>query len=63
MEPKSLLSSVYLLLDKVISHGGDKVELTYKELQDVDTKRDPILFSIPADIDTMAFKQMMEQFL
>ena len=63
MEPKSLLSSVYLLLDKVIPHGGGKVELSYKELQDVDTKRDHILFSVPADIDTTAFKQMMEQFL
>jgi hypothetical protein len=62
-DPKTLLSSVYLLLDEVIPHGGGKVELTYKDLQEVDTKRDLILFGVPADIDTTAVKKMMEQFL
>ena len=62
-DPTTLLSSVYLLLDEVIPHGGGKVEFTYKELQEVDTKRDLILFGVPADIDTTAFKKMMGQFL
>ena len=62
-EPKDLLSSVFLLLHEEIPHGGGKVEFTYKDLQEVDTKRDLILFGVPADIDTTAFKMMLQPFL
>ena len=62
-DSKELLSSVYLLLGQVIPHGGGKVKFTYKELRDVDTKRDLILFGIPADVNTSAFKHMLQSFL
>ena len=35
------------------------MEFEYKELQEVDTKRDIILFGVPADIDTNAFRHMV----
>lgn len=62
-DPKDLLSSVYLLLNKVIPHGGGKVEFSYKDLQAVDIKQDLILFGVPADVNTSAFKQMFLPFL
>jgi hypothetical protein len=61
-EPQDLLSLAYLILDDLIPHGGGKVEFHYKELQAVNTKWDLILFGVPADVDTLAFHDMIMPF-
>ena len=49
----------YISLDNVIPHRRGKVELHNKELQAVDTKWDLILFWVPADVDMLAFHDMI----
>ena len=63
MNPRELLLLVYLLMDDTIPHGGGIVEVSYNDLQAARTRRNLILFGVPADIDTAGFHDIITPFL